>query len=528
MKTKFNKLLSTSAISLHSTSRNVILFCLISIIITLLSINVNAEEKEYEIPNAEFYVTLLENGDAAITEVWTVEYQKGNFTRFYKDIYKNVSSIEEFSNFDIYNCRINGNEVIETNSMNREHNHFYIQNSIDTYSINWFYEASKETVEYEITYLLSDIVKETDNEKAIFCYRFIGVDFEKEVENTYVEIIMPDDTFIELRYGEEDNYNIEDNRIVLEQNNVKGLLKYNIVIDSDIFDDLNYISLDKIKAEESDEELEVFLENIIEFIIVMFIISIFVFFVLLFIFLEKREQKKFDKFLNENPNYFNQLMNKYNNIHPLILLNSNNQYLSTYQNFIITLLDLCRRNEAYITRDYLIFSKNINNIQNFEKDVLNLFFKYFKYDDYGTYFSFNLNNIGEILKDKTIAKEFASELRKAFSNIPRNKNVVNKNEIKLLYRYFKKFNNQYNNPAYDYFKLVERTHTIDYLLILGFAFVKQKTNIISDDEFEILEDVCELLENTFIEVEHSNSSGSGCSSCSSCSSCSGCGGGGAD
>ena len=58
--------------------------------------------------------------------------------------------------------------------------------------------------------------------------------------------------------------------------------------------------------------------------------------------------------------------------------------------------------------------------------------------------------------------------------------------------------------------------------------MKQKTNIISDDEFEILEDVCELLENTFIEVEHSNSSGSGCSSCSSCSSCSGCGGGGAD
>ena len=166
MKIKFSILLST-----------IIFIC----ITTLSSINVYAEEKKYEIPNANFYVTLLDNGDALITEVWKVKYTKGNFTRFYKDIYKNASIIEDFSNINIRNCKINGKDISEVYSLNREHNHYYIDSSTDSYSINWFYEASNETVEYEITYLLSNIVKETDNNKAVFYYRYIGVNFEKEV-----------------------------------------------------------------------------------------------------------------------------------------------------------------------------------------------------------------------------------------------------------------------------------------------------------------------------------------------------------
>ena len=231
-----------------------LLSIVIFIYITTLSSNkVYADEKEYEIPSADFHVTLLKNGDALVTENWKVKYTKGNFTRFYKDIYKNVSAIEDFSNIEVKNCKINGKEVSEAKSMNREHNHYYIETTYDSYSINWFYEASNELVEYEITYLLSDIVK-TNNNKALFCYRFIGSNFEKRVENTYVEIFTPAATSIDLQYGNEDNYKKENNCIFLTQNNVKGLLKYRIAMDSTIFTDLQYISQENADSEDNDEK----------------------------------------------------------------------------------------------------------------------------------------------------------------------------------------------------------------------------------------------------------------------------------
>jgi len=57
---------------------------------------VKVEIKECRIPEVLFYAKLNSAGSAMVNEYWTVEFQKGTFTRFYKDIYKEVSNVEKY------------------------------------------------------------------------------------------------------------------------------------------------------------------------------------------------------------------------------------------------------------------------------------------------------------------------------------------------------------------------------------------------------------------------------------------------
>ena len=63
-------------------------------VFTAGSLSVNAAEKQYRIDSADFRVDLEKNGDAVITEHWTVTYEKGEFTHFYKDVYNAPNKLE--------------------------------------------------------------------------------------------------------------------------------------------------------------------------------------------------------------------------------------------------------------------------------------------------------------------------------------------------------------------------------------------------------------------------------------------------
>lgn len=51
----------------------------------ILLIPIKAEAKDYSIDEADFYVDIQENGDAVVTEKWSLDFD-GQYSRFYKDI----------------------------------------------------------------------------------------------------------------------------------------------------------------------------------------------------------------------------------------------------------------------------------------------------------------------------------------------------------------------------------------------------------------------------------------------------------
>ena len=78
----------------------------------LLPVTASAETKSYSVSSAEFHVSFADNGDATVTEDWSVQYEKGSFTRFYKDIYNAFNQLEYISDVQVQSCKINGTEAI--------------------------------------------------------------------------------------------------------------------------------------------------------------------------------------------------------------------------------------------------------------------------------------------------------------------------------------------------------------------------------------------------------------------------------
>lgn len=90
-------------------TKNILLsFILFFILIYFTHIQVYASDKEYDIKQATFDIYLTEDGNAKITENWSISFTKGDFTRFYKDIYKNLPKVENFDKIEIDSFLING------------------------------------------------------------------------------------------------------------------------------------------------------------------------------------------------------------------------------------------------------------------------------------------------------------------------------------------------------------------------------------------------------------------------------------
>ena len=496
---------------------------------------VNAEDKEYEIDNADFYIQLSKDGDALVTETWTITYKKGDFTRFYKEIYNDLPKLEKFDKIDIQSFTINGKDCSQTfNITERLPFTYYASYSGNNFSIQWFYPVNNETVTYSCTYVLSNVVKETDNNVALFCYRVIGDNFDKKIKHTTVSIYLPKEYIIDVRYSSSNNYEIFDDHIIFENNNSKGMQKYHIATNSNVFNSLTFIPLSEIKENNSTSNKFELNEDSLTWIIIGIFVIVFIIVSIILGRIENKKQKIFEQKILQNPNYMTNIINSLinQNIHPLAIRKTD--YISNKKFLLAIIFDLCRRNEAYITQEEIILSKNIINIQPFESNVLNLLFNYFNYRYGEDYYAFNINLLNETLLDETIAKDFNKNLTEIKNSYLKEYpiNRINKDMITDFSRYFKMI--KFNTNIDEYLYIIIKNHTIDYLYIVGLIYDitnntrnnKEINHRELELDLDILDDLLETLSR--IDSQSNNSSSSGCSSCSSCSSCSGCGGGGAD
>ena len=131
---------------------------LLAVMITPL--NASADDKQYQINSADFTIELETNGDAVITEEWQVQYVRGSFTRFYKDIfYDSSSQLEYIRDVQVQSCSINGREAAAQNNTDRNDGHYYLEKNAAGYTIHWFQAAENQTVQYAVTYRIPGAVK---------------------------------------------------------------------------------------------------------------------------------------------------------------------------------------------------------------------------------------------------------------------------------------------------------------------------------------------------------------------------------
>ena len=114
------------------------------LVVFLIILNIMpVSAKSYSINSADFSAICGENGDVLITETWNVSFD-GDYTRFYKDINENASSLENF-NVEFYRFTINGIEVSETTDIeNRPANHYSIQTTENGLKrIAWYIDTTQ-------------------------------------------------------------------------------------------------------------------------------------------------------------------------------------------------------------------------------------------------------------------------------------------------------------------------------------------------------------------------------------------------
>lgn len=508
------------------------------LVILLLPCMVFADDKEYSVEYAEFIADIQENGDAIITEKWTVDFKKGDFTRFYKDIYKMTTELEQFDDIEVIGATINGKDAEATWSIDRVDYHYFFEKnqSSDTDTIHWFLHAKNETVRYEIQYVLKGVVKETDDDMALFCYRFIGKNFPVTVKTTSTTIIAPNNSPIDVRYSATNDYYTGRNGITFNTGAVKGMLKYNVCMDSRAFYGLKYVPLDTIKKNEKKDPLTE--DDIFGFIAKGCLGTLFGGIVLL---ISKAiyNSRRIKRMYKNNPDFLNEIVEKYEryNISTLLLAKISKVSIEAHWTvlFDIALLDMVRRGKAEICSDYFAIHQGVGVPDRYDLVFENILKHHIELCSMDGKEVFRFDALTAVLQDSKRRTAFEHEIRNMYRNYyaeelrsERVKQVIDylgKKNIKkdmMLFKHAVKYLNIHMDGG-SCFSYADRNKTITYYIIAQYIFGYKKNAELNAEEYGY-DSYFYYVDNTI----YYSSSGSGCSSCSSCSSCSGCGGGGAD
>ena len=106
--------------------------------------------------------------------------KSGEFHRFYKEIHKSLSELEQF-----------GDITVQEGHINSEPYNVELTSDSEDNTVCWYYTVSNQTVTYDVSYTVTDVVKRL-NDSCVFSYRFIGNHFSKEIDNAYLSIHAPD------------------------------------------------------------------------------------------------------------------------------------------------------------------------------------------------------------------------------------------------------------------------------------------------------------------------------------------------
>lgn len=541
--------------------KSTILFiCLIVIYSLSFHISTQASNKEYVIDKATFTIGCGDNGDALVSEKWTVTFVSGEFNRFYKDIYtKNLSGVEDFSDIDVLHMSING----------ERNNNYSVTKSDDKITLEWQKPAKNETVEYYVEYIVKDAVKLTDDNKAVFCYRLIGNDFKHYIENVEVSILpINKEQYFDVTYFSYDydsKISDTDNMLTISTNTrTNSMHKINIVMDASYFEQskLQYIPLSNIQEQQKDKNIiEKIGDKIIDLIESLFPILVIGIFVGVYVVMAYRatklasSYKRVLKKYKENPNEFSDCINRLQSsgCSPLVLKIHNKEKDLIYSNltkielsYLIHLgvLNLNNTSDKLILNEYsmdnLIFTdkESIEFIKGLIDlcgetgdeievqsilDALNGIYKP----------RLKTNNTKYINIEDLIDKTLIVKIRELKQKYDKNTQLYEDVEfINWYVNAFKIGTSEEERERVNTCNNLEFTDLIVIAALTTYCVPYVNKDVNKDKVCSIL-DLFEYMDydtDKEYRLAHpqSSSSSSGCSSCSSCSSCSGCGGGGAD
>ena len=185
-------------------------------------------------PAADFEVEIKNDGTVHVTENWEVSYTRGDFTRFYKDIYRTVPTEETFNlDEDSMKVSIDGKECAPAyNTTDRENYTFYLEKSFEEYTVHCFLASSHVNRKYQISYTIKDAVKIVDGEYYLVTFRMIGANFPKTVRHVSALYTAPEGSTVEVRNGQYfDKVVSEGNTVRVEDEYWDGVFKVKVRID---------------------------------------------------------------------------------------------------------------------------------------------------------------------------------------------------------------------------------------------------------------------------------------------------------
>ncbi|MBQ8625937.1 MAG: DUF2207 domain-containing protein [Agathobacter sp.] len=325
------------------------IFVLFIILLNSLSLTVFAAEQKYTIESADFLIELDENGNATVTETWSVDYEEGKFSRFFKNIYTAVPEDEDFI-ISFKEVLVDGIPCVETDDTDSRKDYTYaVVHSSDTARYEIYIHSENETREFQVKYVLYHAVKNVNNEYYLFKFRLLPKGFEKKIERATVKINLPDDcefTDVHINQGSMKN---KGDKATASIRNINDLYKVTVRFDSD----------GRMWGEPVDKEI-----NNMGFIIPAVLFGAgFVLLIIIIVAVDRKKEKQLRAEMSINPYLLASLYQKwvphYFTPAEFSWLLTRNRCLS----FIIHLAELVHRNIISIDEgyEYITFPKNYGN-----------------------------------------------------------------------------------------------------------------------------------------------------------------------
>lgn len=488
-----------------------------------------ADDKEYSIDSVDFCVQLNEDGSADIIETWQVNYKKGEFSRFYKNIYLDVPLDEKFS-IHFNAVTVNGQQCEYTDDTESRKDYTY--SLIDEgYRLRYeiYAQSENEVKEYQIKYTLHDVVKYVDNEFYWFEYRFLPYGFEQNISTLTIHIDTPGDglnlKLVDLTKGETTT---EQSRVSIATTNVSDLYKVELKMTGSGFATLESSCLDS-------DDLDGYMDDADMFITVLILVGVIAVIGISVSVYESRKTKKLEQYLKDNPNMLRNIYNKWVPTHFTAAEFAANVSHNFYLSYLVYLADLADKKIIKLGDDYEYIEYPSNyDYKNYQDEILKLLDgcrERAKRKGFET----ELVDGKWILPTSYLEIYFAkaktyNDIKKTLLSISRksaikdNEFIKDRDDLRFALR---TMNKNKELPLVELSDIINNYKSLD-LRVLHYCFQREHRYNQSDVANDIKRDNSAFMTmaavNCFIKFNSSSDSGSSCSSCGSCGGCGGCGG----
>lgn len=502
-------------------------------------------DKIYTINSADFNILINDDGSATVTETWDVTYQKGQFTRFYKNILMSLPESEHFYGIENFTASIDGVPCPTTNdTTGRPDGHVALTKNgkIATYEL--FKKSENQTRRFQVNYTLPEIIKLVNNKYYFFSYRALPKGYQKKIDNLNITVGLANhtpETRIELKYLTDGEATVNGNYITTTAHNVNGLQKIQLKITGKTFVVPEYNKISNVSNDNNSSDFDS------TFVIFGFFMILTFFFIILGIAKDIKRQN----IAKKNPRIVEEYILKWKHkISPykMICLISKNSHLSFFLGLAMAYqkkyIDFSYNGEEITWKTDLLQNteddlKSVIDILNEIKtycDIHNFLYKTYNngfitmpiqniqiFFEQSTSYKITRDLLIEFDKKKTFRKskernQFSKdmiELQQIVKYIPQ------KSNIKFEHILFNPINIQY---AFDFINQ-ELKYCRTMQVVYGYAIIDEILAFIHTMHVEYCK-ANKLNPITGLAIASSYSSSSSCgSSCSSCGGgCGGCGG----